>query len=195
MKPMQQYKDAVMCRVEEKKRERRRTQKRLLAVCVPLCLCLVVAASFVPPLFSANLDGATEGTPMIEYPDFVNASIVSSDGERTVTDPERLAELYGVLYTLVTQTDNTSASYGGLLIGDVTAPETAEDPTDGADEEVNQNGTVNGWRICFETEDGVQAMFTLQGNRLYDALFDETQWLTEEQTEGLTEILLAITGG
>jgi len=210
VKPIDSYKDAVMRRVAEKKAAHKTLTRRVLAVCLPLCVCLIAATTFVPPLFSANHDGATAGTPICEYPDFVNASIVSSDSTHTVTDPKQLAELYGTLQSLCQPSENNESASGSppdlrdddalsdITIGGLIIPESTEDLTDGADAEDNQygtaNGAVNGQRICFQTADGAQAMFILQGNRLYDALFDKTRWLTEEQLNNLTEMLVKITG-
>lgn len=64
MKGLNEYKAEIFRRSESRIKERRRNRNRVLAVCIPLCLILVLIPAAVLPAFTA--DNSPEGTPLID---------------------------------------------------------------------------------------------------------------------------------
>lgn len=206
MKPLDMYKDAVMRRAEKKRHERRTARKRLLAVCIPLCLCIgIAAAAALPHMLPISSDGTAalhEGNRMPSASDslFAAVSVNNGQSEQTVTDPAQLDTLYTAVKTLCELTDITVASGGdetsdymdAPLYG-VGIPEIAGDHTDGEDAEFAENSNQLGYRLCFygahENSVTDDAVYTLQGNLLTDCSSGETQLLTTDQLHELTSLL------
>lgn len=57
MRELKDYTAEVLRRVEETRAERRRNRARILAVCVPLVICLVIGAFTLPPLLRDTAPG------------------------------------------------------------------------------------------------------------------------------------------
>ncbi len=197
MKPIEQYKDAVMRRAEHKRNERRKAQKRLLAVCVPLCLCLVVASVTIFPDWPAvSSDRAPEhsnGTAC----ETLEATISYGTAAWTLTDADAL---YTTLQTLCESVDGLpflsdeepesilEDGTDGDSLSDVTmgdAPESADPPAYGANETVAENGTIRCYRIRFSNE----ASFELTGRCLSDLKNGMILLLTEEELSSLLDLL------
>lgn len=203
MKSIERYKDAVMQRVEQKKTAHRKAQRRILSVCLPLCLCLaVVSATVFPDLLSVgtdhtpeNLENVTDGSVAVGY---TAVTIDTEVTHVTVTDTAPLLELYGALQAICNQSDSTDAlsscpdtDTGDQMLpdipyGGVTAPEMAEEPQSNTG---TSNGTSASVRICFQTNSGENACFALRGTWLYDTANQKQYPLTDAQLVALTALL------
>ena len=182
MKPLEVYKDAVMNRVEDKKRARKRAVRRTLAVCLPLCLCLgIVGATVLPHALRIGEDYAsgTNGDAFVEYPD---ATVWQGNTVIAVMDDADAA--YATILALYESDGNlTGNSYGGV-----------NDLTDGADvesfsEAPSDSGSENGsapYYLHFTRPEG-ERVFRLQNNVLTDLTSGSTVFITEEQAQALIQ--------
>ncbi len=194
MKSIELYKDAVMRRAEHKRNERRKTQRRLLAACVPLCLCLVIVSVAIFPDWSVvSSDRAPElsnGTAC----ETLEATVSHGTATWTLTDADAL---YTTLQTLCESVDglpflsdeepesiledNIGDDLSDVTMGGV--PESS--PTNAADGTVSENGTIRCYRIRFSNE----ASFELTGRCLSDLKNGMILLLTEEELSSLLDLL------
>ena len=77
MKGLNEYKAEIFRRSESRIKERRRNRNRVLTVCIPLCLILVLIPAAVLPAFTAdNSPDVSDGAPLID-------SVSTDDGAYT----------------------------------------------------------------------------------------------------------------
>ena len=82
MKNFEQTRAEIFRRSEERIKERKRNRRRALALCVPLCLAvLVCSARFLPLLFPSQNDTAPNGTDGITEMPHQELSPALSDAE------------------------------------------------------------------------------------------------------------------
>lgn len=167
MKDLQQYKDAVLKRAEEKRREQQRARRRTLALCVPLCVCAVIVGLFVfPPTFPVSEDSVA---PEIGDTDIVGGT----QTEITPKDPDGMYNALMALFLYDTE-------YGGVTDNgwiDESYFEDSEAPEDGLAEST-------AYSLRFERENGVHE-FRLEGNELTDLVSGNTITLTDDQVNAL----------
>ncbi len=148
MKPMERYKDAVMHRAKQKEQDRRRARKRLIAVCVPLCVCLIITGAVaLPELLPVGTDYA-EGTSCENLEATVShgsSSWILPDADTLFLTLQSLCEP-AVGGTLIPENATESVlndgSDGNMTYGG--APETVGTT---ASDEHNENGSTYGYRI------------------------------------------------
>ncbi len=179
MKPIEQYKDAVMRRAEEKRIARKRAVRRTLAVCLPLCFCLgIIGATALPRVLQIGEDRLPEmnNGMCIETSD---AAVICGNSTIAIDDAEAVYDAILALYD--TDGNFTGNSYGSV-----------DDLTDGADEEsfsedLRENGSLNGnapYYLYFTRPEGTHA-FLLQGSMLTDLDSGERVIVTEDQAQAL----------
>ncbi len=193
MKPMEHYKNAVMHRVEDKKRARKRALRRTLAVCLPLCLCLSIAvvAGISHRDFLVSEDGAdgmgnaAEGTAA--------ATVSCGDTVTVIENAEAVYEAIVSLYdTRVTVADGNGSDtenhdvpesyYGNGALADSSAENVSDNGSDREDGEAPASSAP--YYLRFHREDGLHE-FCLTDNVLTDLASGESLLLTEEQVQAL----------
>lgn len=177
MKPIEAYKDAVMQRVEDKKRARKRAMRRTLAVCLPLCLCLGILGAVA---FDRDRFIGEDHVPELNGADRPNAAVWQGDTVVAVMDDA------DAVYTAILALYDADGNLTGNSCGGV------DDPTDGADaesftEEPKDNSSTNGnapYYLRFIRPDG-EHVFLLQNNMLTDLTDSRLICVTEEQAQAL----------
>lgn len=197
MKSIDIYKDAVMRRVEEKQRERRKARKRLLAACVPLCLCIGIAAvTALPHMLPVSSDHAPENSDNTTC-ETLEATISHGSSAWTLSDANELYLTLQALYEPVADTAVPPDSDPESILNDSSDAESIPDVTMGSVtdstspiygnsvEESPEDGTVSGYCIRLSND----TSFLLQGACLTDLASGETQLLTLEQLSMVMKLL------
>ena len=186
----------VFRRSEKRIKERKRNRKRILAFCIPLCLIVTVwSIMILPAMMPANKsdNNAGEGMDIMGSVDgtdtaFVRVEIMSigtaTQSSVLKDDADEVAQIY---YTV--QSSFVSSGEGNKE----SANDKAED--DALTEEnkdYSQSGTTNlssGFRIIFTTENGVQTIYSLSGDKLINETTKQETILTEDQRSNLLNML------
>ncbi len=174
MRGIDEYKVIVKDRIDEKNKEIRRNRKRVLTVCIPLAVCVVIGASVAVPLM-LNGDLSPVGiTAKGENPELLNTnggvmSGDSSDGSSSVWIRELLDG------TVTVNTAEDIQRTGVNSAGPVTS------------ENKKNSGTVSSVPFTVTYEDGTSAEFTLTGNILRCETDGTEYVLDDDQLQMLSE--------
>ena len=184
MKDMNEYKAEVFFRSETRIKERRKKRNRILTLCIPLCMVIIIGAvMFLPTMRTAKkangsyevFDGnRTNGSYVCSY---TEAVICNGNGTNTdsqiITDKVEVTEIFSVIFNLydgVDKAENCDEKYEG-----VQDPPTEE--------------MLNDYVITLRTEDGAETVYTLDGNELLNVDEDMKIILTDSQLAELKEVL------
>ena len=155
MRNLEDCKAEIFRRSEERIKERKRTRKRVLACCIPLCLLLVAGGLYLRPLLEPvdHMGGTNAGpTPVPERElggsdvvlygkvvRYVSVTLAEGTGKtavsKEVTDTETMVDLYGCMAKYF---DLSGAEAIGGMDG---ADDTTGGLTGATGKESNTNGT------------------------------------------------------
>lgn len=185
----------VFRRSEKRIKERKRNRNRILAFCVPLCLIVTVWSIMILPAMmpaSKSNNSAGEGMDIMGSVNGTDAAFIRveimSIGTATQStilkeDADEVAQIY---YTVQSSFVNSG---GG---NKESVNEEAEDDALTENKDYSQNGTTNlssGFRIIFTTENGVQTIYSLSGDKLINETTKQETVLTDDQSSNLLNML------
>ncbi len=176
----------------EKGIKARKKRNRILACCVPVCLCLVVLSVWKPYLSAAP--GAMPGGPAPCLPESVPATgtqdlSVEITGDRAhgsveEKDPAKVRELYCLLNDAFAEKPEKDEAVSGskdLYMGGVSGKTQLQDPVQ----------TVC-YTFVFSGTDGEEDIFTLNGNVLSGERSDRKIMLSDGDRQALMTAIRAI---
>ena len=198
MRNFEERKAEVFRRSENRIKERKRNRNRVLTLCIPICLVLMVwSVATLPPLFTqksndaeyeddGSLNGDTAPGSMGGFIEeskthnFVSVSVKGKDYDAEITDAAGVGNVFDNIY-------NVFEENGGYkdMIGDC-----AENEDDVYKDLVTES-TLERERyiITMKSVDGAERIFILDGNILYDQAFDKKISLRKGQ---LNDLLVAL---
>lgn len=191
----------VFRRSEKRIRERRRNRKRILSLCIPVCLIITVWAVIIFPGMIPALDTSdlaqyaeaetvenAEGSPACPYTavEIQDAGIYPEENDRRVTDRLAVAEMFRAVQSLFADADGSDRDVSGNCTSNENIP--------AAEDNLNHDLTdsESKWKVCtitFTAEDGSQTVYHLSGNTLVNGNTNETVFLSEDQAAGLLTVL------
>lgn len=208
MKNLNEYKEEIFRRSEEKILERtekhKRTKKTLLTLCVPLCFAVVISSVMILPSLIHGDKGAYEKDMIIDdadgaapvdtdVPGYLYADIsFGDDGKQNrIDDPEkinalseliRLAYADSYLYYDITERGEKAQSRddGNDMVDN--------EMQDVAEESVSEN-EVESYTITLTASDGYKKIIIIEGNTIIDPELDMDVTLKERRLEELRELL------
>ena len=192
----------VFRRGEKRIRERRRRRSRVLAVCIPVCLIIILWPAVVlsgvlsvweTDSFAQYAEGLAGAAPeLLACPytavEIQCAGMLPQEHDGRVTDTAAVAEMYRAVNSLLAGAD------GSVWDADGSPPaavgEAAPSEADNADLDLSgSTGKSKGHTIIFTAEDGAQAVYHLSENTLVNVNTNETIFLSDAQTAGLLAVL------
>lgn len=181
MRELNELKAEIFRRSEEKIKERQRRRQRIVALCVPLCLCAVIVSALSLPRLFGTKEGDTEKlelsadvAEMAEInggsePDAISeteiavAELRSKVGDveqyEKITDKERASELYGLIMRMFRTTGTPGDPDGN--------PETQEN-REPSDSVVSHSSPAAEYTVTFTGEGGEKAVFYIDGDTVED---------------------------
>ena len=189
MRNLDECKSEIFRLGDEKIKKRKKRRIRVISVCVPLCLCLVVWSVVILPamLPASMMDGNENETPMTE-----------SSNELAGIEPMKYAqvEIKGIggteFYNVVKEplkTNYIANLIEGFYVND------SDGSTGSTDDKPNYQSKppeqslpenfTSGYLISFSTDKGFVVEYTLSANELKDESTGEIIILTEAQREKL----------
>lgn len=195
MRNFEERKAEVFRRSENRIKERKRNRNRILAMCIPICLVITVwSIMILPAMMPANKsNSAGEGMDIMGGVDgtevaFVRVEVMST-GTATQSailkdDADKVAQIYRTV-----QSSFVNSSGGNKESGNDKAE---DDALTEENKDYSQSGTTNlsfGFRIIFTTENGVQTIYSLSGDKLINETTKQETILTEDQRFNLLNML------
>ena len=191
MRNFDERKAEIFRRSEQRIKERKQNRRRILTVCVPLCLALTVgSAAILPEMLPVGPDNASgENALMPEYSGAATVSKVQID----VIDPDASKdELTDESYILFEGTGQMYYSMESAF--EKGRGEENDKPGDSqldiSTEELILGGKhLPGYRITFVFWDGSEEVYTLEGYTLTNNTSAKSITLTETQRNEILEKL------
>ena len=186
----------VFRRSEKRIKERKRNRNRILALCIPLCLIVTVWSVMILPAMlpaSKSDNSAGEGMDIMGSVDGTEAAFVRVEVMSTGTATQSsvlkddAAEVAQIYYTVQSSFVNSG---GGNKESANEKPE--DDALTEENKDYSQSGTTNlssGFRIIFTAENGIQKIFSLDGDKLINETTKQETILTEDQRSNLLNML------
>ena len=211
MKSLNEYKEEIFRRSEEKILERteknKRTKKLLLTLCVPLCLTVVISSVMILPSLIHGDKGTYEKDMVIDdadgaapidtvTSDYLYADISFGDDGRQnrIDDPEKINELSELIrcayadsylyYDITERGEKTQSRDDGNDMVD-------NEMQDVAEESVSEN-EAESYTITLTASDGYKKIIIIEGNTIIDPELDMDVTLKENRLEELRELLISM---
>lgn len=196
MRNFEERKAEVFRRSENRIKERKRNRNRILALCIPLCLIVTVWSVMILPAMlpaSKNNDGAENYMDIAGGVDGSEARYVCVEVMSTGTatqstvrkeDADEVAQIYYIVQSSFVN------SGGGNKESANEKPE--DDALTEENKDYSQSGTTNlssGFRIIFTAENGMQSIYSLSGDKLFNETTKQETILTEDQRSNLLKVL------
>ncbi len=171
MRNLDACKAEVFRRMENGIKERKRKRNRIIAVCAPLCLCMVLYSAMILPamLPASESDGAakneiaadrTDGDPQILFTSVEIVDASYPDEKNTVSiDAEQVDMLYTSIQKMFDKT--FSEDYDGAVVSEAEEEITATDPSS-----LTDNIAYPRYTITFCSSYGDKIVYELNGNSL-----------------------------
>ncbi len=199
MKNFEQTRAEIFRRSEERIKERKRNRRRALALCVPLCLAvLVCSARFLPLLFPSQNDTAPNGTDGIKMPHqelspalpdaehpFVAFTVRQAGNDAVCAETESSAAV-DAAFRQICAALLPQESYADL-VGAFSADSPAM--RDGEILPPSPSAAAQTYLITLKTASGASRTFALCENTLSDTAHAAKAHLSEAQTAALKAAL------
>ena len=185
MKDMNEYKAEVFFRSEKRIKERRKKRNRILTICIPLCMVIIMGSVMLLPTMRmakkangsyAGFDGnSTNGSYVCSYTEAVIRNGTNTDS-RIISDKVEVTEIFTAIFNLYGVADKAEqeSDYYEYAVEDF--PEYS-------------GTTLNGYVITLRTEEGSETVYVLDGNKLLNVDEDMKIILTDSQLAELKEVL------
>lgn len=180
MRNFEERKAEILRRSEERIKERRKSRRRILACCVPLCLCIaILTAIYVPKKKekSGNTNNYGYSQPAEEFP-YTSLELVGNDTE--LNNTADIKDIYEIINSAFESDGASSAQNDGKGV------------VNGSNKSKSQRDTYDTnalYTFKFSSSDGKQAVYTLSGNTLTDETTKNAAAISDEQLEKLYEII------
>ena len=180
MRNFEERKAEILRRSEERIKERRKSRRRILACCVPLCLCIaILTAIYVPKKKekSGNTNNYGYSQPAEEFP-YTSLELVGNDTE--LNNTADIKDIYKIINSAFESDGASSAQNDGKGV------------VNGSNKSKSQRDTYDTnalYTFKFSSSDGKQAVYTLSGNTLTDETTKNAAAISDEQLEKLYEII------
>lgn len=173
MRELNECKAEVFRRSEKRIKERKKKLKRILALCIPLCLAVTVLSFAVLTKEKVKYGDYGAESYVCSY---TEAVISTADGtytvSRKITDKVEVTNIFSAIFNLYNE------AYDAGTDGNENAGALPDTSTE-------SNNCV----ITFRTEDGFQTVYTLEGNELSSVDENMKTVLTDSQVAELKEVL------
>lgn len=187
MRDMKECQAEVFRRSEKRIKDRKKSEKRLLALSIPLCLVLLVSAiTVLPEMFSTKdkntapesamgAAGSVDGSNFA----YLQAEIISAE---SVTQPilkgdmDEVAQLYDALQAAFARggKENTKTESNGSSLSETREENNGYTQSGGGEK-------FAGYRIVFTAPNGTEVVYSLEEDRLINETTKEKVTLTQEQ--------------
>ena len=205
MRELKECKAEVFRRSEKRIRQRKQNRNRIIACCIPLCLCIALLSVIYLPgmMLSSDKNNPAAGTDIAYGSNgtvgFVYTSVeiknntAPSGSSNKENDIKTVENIYNIIQsTFVTEEEQQS----GAAVDQFTDTQ----KTESADKEENcssflPSGTITdatkgiSYTITFKADDGTQMIYTLNGNKLINEATSDEVILTEERLAELKKAL------
>lgn len=187
MRDMKECQAEVFRRSEKRIKDRKKTEKRLLALSIPLCLVLLVSAiTVLPEMFSTKDKNTAPESAMgaagsIDGSNFtyLQAEIISAE---SVTQPilksdmDEVAQLYDALQAAFARggKENTKTESNGSSLSETREENNGYTQSGGGEK-------YTGYQIVFTAQNGTEVVYSLEEDRLINETTKEKVALTQEQ--------------
>lgn len=204
MREINEYTQEVFRRSEKRIKERKRNRKRILAVCIPLCLVVTVFSVILMPMAVSSIrtknadDKITSNIKASLLCSFTEVEIqggISSEYYGKVTDKAVVDDIFSAVYSLFENTleegvygapqdSDESLSADNYEYKDKTYRNKFESKN-----KLESASKLNGYSIIFTDEEGSQSVYNLIGNILLDVNACEAVVLSDAE---ISELLTAL---
>lgn len=182
----------VFRRSEKRKKERRRNRNRILALCIPSCLIVIVWSVMILPEMMPAMrikENAAEETIVYVAGSFGGCSYTAVEIQNfdlvpeyyeKVTDKVAVTKIFSAVHSLLTDVDgsyqNADENYNA-------------NEANGHNDLTGSTSKLKGYTIIFTTEDGLQTVYNLSKNTLLNVNTNETTVLSDVQVAELMTVL------
>lgn len=183
----------IFRRSEKRIKERRRNRNRILALCIPSCLIVIVwSVMILPEMMPAMRIKENAAEETIGYAEAIvcgccsytaveiqNFDLVPEYYEE-VTDKVAVTKIFSAVHSLLTDVDgsyqNADENYNA-------------NEANGHNDLTGPTSKLKGYTIIFTTEDGLQTVYNLSKNTLLNVNTNETAVLSDAQVAELMTVL------
>lgn len=173
MRELNECKAEIFRRSEKRIKERKRKRNRLIAFCVPLCICLAVISTSI----NFGMMGAKSGDSETFAGREEKSTDISNFIKVEISNRDQSAENYKI----ITDSDKIN-SILILLDSDADENGSAVNPED------NSSGDFD-YLITFTDRNGYEAVYKIKGNILFDVNSNNQKHISDEQLTELITIL------
>ena len=180
MRNFEERKAEIFRRSEERINERRKNRRRIVACCVPLCLCIaVLTAIYIPKKNekSGSTNNYGYSQPAEEFP-YTSLELVGNNTE--LSNSADIKDIYEIINSAF-ETDSalSDQSDGKGIVNGSNKSKSQRDVYD----------TNALYTFKFSSSDGKQAVYTLSNNTLTNETTKTAVVISDEQLEKLYEII------
>lgn len=194
MRELNACKAEVFRRSEKRIKERKRKRRRVIACCVPFCLCLaVLSVIYLPGVLMPKVknESAGFGEESIGGLDGDTCAFIQVEVERTgtphgycikETDVRKVARIFHIIKSSFAAEDGNDMEWE-----EYESPEETQ-----KEEQYLQDGTItriSDFAITFTSADSTQVTYTLEGDQMTNASTGQEITLTAEQHAELLRAL------
>lgn len=196
----------VFRRGEQRIKERGRKRRRVLAVCIPVCLFAAVWPAIIFPPMTPEMGTdhfvQPDGETAVSAPESlacpytaveIQASGLFQDGHYgKVTDQLAVAEMFRAVESLFAGDSLFADAAGNGPTAGENYPSDENFPAEENSKNDNLAESAGKWKGCtitFTAQDGSQAVYLFSGNTLADADTNETVFLSGPQAAELMAVL------
>lgn len=187
---------------KEKIKDRKKRRKHMIMACVPMCLCLAVAASMLPYVLKDDRGGVQVDSVVNQIPENIEQIVYleveikgfgdASEINNQVDDPSKIDHIAKLIDDIYSKKINGSSgtldeyTYGSE--NEETDTTTIGGVNDGTNGEM-PDSPKNGYVISFKSATGHKLEYTLSGYVLKNNLTNETVFVTSsERTQLMFEL-------
>ena len=202
MRNFSERKAEVFRRSENRIKERKRKRNRILACCIPLCLCIaILSVIYLPDMMilrdkSSNAEGMdiTNGSGGTAGFAFVCVEITnnttSSGNSNKKNDLASVKNIYNIIQSsFVPEHEqpkgNASEQYTEIQKNESTSSSENYGYPSQSGVITDTTATRLSYTITFSKEDGTQVVYTLDGNKVIDEFTKQEATLTDKQLSEL----------
>ena len=214
MRNFDERKAEIFRRSENRIKERKRNRNRIIALCVPLCLCIaILSVIYLPDMMISsdksniademNMAGGVEDSSGFIYTAF---EITSTKTAKSDTDKENIENIYDVIQSAFTVNDysddveeETTTNKGEFP--QEQKPSTQKGESTLKDEENHSTGLVGyfskgvTYTLTFTADNGQKMTYILYDGILTNETTNESVTLNEDQLKDLYNKVFTVTHG
>jgi len=188
MRELNECKAEVFRRSERRIKERRRVQKRIFTLCIPICLVVVLCSVMIlPETVSKGNRGSGNKVDGGVLKENSAGSIVCSYTLVEIQWTEELSEHNTQHYMKVTDKVEVTKIFCAIhsLFSSVDDPEKNAEGSIYGNQQIGSTGKPEKYKVIFSTAEGYQTVYNLYDNKIFNVSTGEKMILTDEQTAQL----------